>query len=105
MSASNAPRGRQRSPPHLLFVLSTCIVYPPAPSRGRSGGLKGVGGSREGVTEARPCAPETAGSNQPFRLVDVVPYEEDDESPFGGVLEVKARGGVARTPGGRLAQG
>jgi len=32
-----------------------------------------------------------AGSNQRFRVVDVVPFEEEDESPFVGPLKVEAR--------------
>jgi hypothetical protein len=31
-----------------------------------------------------------AGSNQRFRVVDVVPFEEEDESPFVGLLQVEA---------------
>ena len=31
-----------------------------------------------------------AGSNQRFRVVDVVPFDEDDESPFVGLLQVEA---------------
>jgi hypothetical protein len=30
-----------------------------------------------------------AGSNQRFRVVDVVPFEEEDESPFVGLLQVE----------------
>ena len=30
-----------------------------------------------------------AGSNQRFRVVDVVPFEEDDGSPFVGLLQVE----------------
>ena len=29
-------------------------------------------------------------SNQHFRVVDVVPFEEEDESPFIGLLQVEA---------------
>jgi hypothetical protein len=31
-----------------------------------------------------------AGSNEHFRVVDVVPFEEEDESPFVGLLQVEA---------------
>jgi hypothetical protein len=31
-----------------------------------------------------------ADKNQHFRVVDVVPYDEEDESPFVGLLQVKA---------------
>jgi hypothetical protein len=31
-----------------------------------------------------------AGSNQRFRVVDVVPFEEEDGSPFVGLLTVEA---------------
>jgi hypothetical protein len=31
-----------------------------------------------------------AGANQRFRVVDVVPFEEGDESPFVGLLQVEA---------------
>jgi hypothetical protein len=31
-----------------------------------------------------------AGSNQRFRVVDVVPFAEEDESPFVGLLQVEA---------------
>ena len=31
-----------------------------------------------------------AGSNQHFRVVDVVLFEEEDESPFVGLLQVEA---------------
>ena len=31
-----------------------------------------------------------AGNNQHFRVVDVVPFEEEDESPFVGLLQVEA---------------
>ena len=31
-----------------------------------------------------------AGSNQRFRVLDVVPFEEEDESPFVGLLQVEA---------------
>ena len=31
-----------------------------------------------------------AGSNQRFRVVAVVPFEEEDESPFVGLLQVEA---------------
>ena len=30
-----------------------------------------------------------AGSNQRFRVVEVVPFEEEDESPFVGLLQVE----------------
>ena len=30
-----------------------------------------------------------AGSNQRFRVLDVVPFEEEDESPFVGLLQVE----------------
>ena len=31
-----------------------------------------------------------AGGNQHFRVVDVVPFSEEDESPFVGLLQVEA---------------
>ena len=31
-----------------------------------------------------------ADKNQRFRLVDVVPFDEEDESPFVGLLQVEA---------------
>jgi hypothetical protein len=31
-----------------------------------------------------------AGNNQRFRVVDVVPFDEEDESPFVGLLQVEA---------------
>jgi hypothetical protein len=31
-----------------------------------------------------------AGRNKHFRVVDVVPFEEEDESPFVGLLRVEA---------------
>jgi hypothetical protein len=31
-----------------------------------------------------------AGDNQHFRVLAVVPFEEEDESPFGGMLKVGA---------------
>ena len=31
-----------------------------------------------------------AGANQRFRVLDVVPFEEEDESPFVGLLRVEA---------------
>ena len=31
-----------------------------------------------------------AGSNERFRVLDVVPFEEEDESPFVGLLQVEA---------------
>ena len=31
-----------------------------------------------------------AGSNQRFRVLAVVPFEEEDESPFVGLLQVEA---------------
>jgi hypothetical protein len=33
---------------------------------------------------------EIAGSAQRFRVVDVVPFDEVDESPFVGLLQVEA---------------
>ena len=30
------------------------------------------------------------GAGQPFRVVDVVPFEEEDESPFVGLVRVEA---------------
>jgi hypothetical protein len=38
----------------------------------------------------RPDEEIIAGNNQRFRVVDVVPFEEEDESPFVGLLEVEA---------------
>jgi hypothetical protein len=31
-----------------------------------------------------------AGNNQHFRVAAVVPFEEEDESPFAGMLKVEA---------------
>jgi hypothetical protein len=31
-----------------------------------------------------------AGSNEHFRVVDVVPFDEEDQSPFVGLLRVEA---------------
>ena len=31
-----------------------------------------------------------AGRNERFRVVDVVPFEEEDESPFVGLLQAEA---------------
>ena len=31
-----------------------------------------------------------AGKNEHFRVLDVVPFEEEDESPFVGLLQVEA---------------
>jgi hypothetical protein len=31
-----------------------------------------------------------AGRNQHFRVVEVVPFDEEDESPFVGLLQVEA---------------
>ncbi len=31
-----------------------------------------------------------AGTNERFRVLDVVPFEEEDESPFVGLLKVEA---------------
>jgi hypothetical protein len=31
-----------------------------------------------------------AGKNEHFRVVDVVPFDEEDESPFVGLLQVEA---------------
>jgi hypothetical protein len=30
------------------------------------------------------------GGNQCFRIIDVVPFDEEDESPFVGLLQVEA---------------
>ena len=39
----------------------------------------------------RPPAEEIiAGGNQRFRVLAVVPFEEEDESPFVGLLRVEA---------------
>jgi hypothetical protein len=38
----------------------------------------------------RPDEEIIAGDNQRFRVLDVVPFEEDDESPFEGLLQVEA---------------
>jgi hypothetical protein len=32
-----------------------------------------------------------AADNQRFRVLDVVPFEEEDESPFVGLLQVEAK--------------
>jgi hypothetical protein len=31
-----------------------------------------------------------AGNNQHYRVVDVVPFDEEDDSPFVGLLQVEA---------------
>ena len=41
-----------------------------------------------------------AGENQRFRVLDVVPFDEEDESPFVGLLQVEASGGLV--PNGHL---
>jgi hypothetical protein len=41
-----------------------------------------------------------AGNNQHFRVVDVVPFDEEDESPFVGMLKVEAAFGVSRAKPG-----
>jgi hypothetical protein len=38
----------------------------------------------------KPGEEIVAGSNERFRVLDVVPFEEEDESPFVGMLEVDA---------------
>jgi hypothetical protein len=38
----------------------------------------------------KPGAEIIAGSNEHFRVVDVVAFEEEDESPFVGMLQVEA---------------
>jgi hypothetical protein len=38
----------------------------------------------------RPDEEIIAGNNQRFRVVDVVPFKEEDESPFVGLLQVEA---------------
>ena len=44
-----------------------------------------------GTGSTRPTGEEIiAGSNQRFRVVAVVPFEEEDESPFVGMLKVDA---------------
>jgi hypothetical protein len=38
----------------------------------------------------KPGEEVIAGSNERFRVLAVVPFEEEDESPFVGLLEVEA---------------
>ena len=38
----------------------------------------------------KTCEQIIAGKNEHFRVVDVVPFEEEDESPFVGLLQVEA---------------
>ena len=38
----------------------------------------------------RPGEEIHLGAGQRFRVVDVVPFEEEDESPFVGLLQVEA---------------
>ena len=38
----------------------------------------------------KPGEEIVAGKNEHFRVVDVVPFKEDDESPFVGLLQVEA---------------
>jgi hypothetical protein len=38
----------------------------------------------------RPGEEIIAGANQRFRVLDVVPFEEEDESLFAGLLKVEA---------------
>ena len=38
----------------------------------------------------KPGEEIVAGDNQRFRVVAVVPFEEEDESPFVGLLRVEA---------------
>jgi hypothetical protein len=52
----------------------------------------GGDGFRYEATYAMMIKPDEeiiAGSNQRFRVVDVVPFEEEDESPFVGLLQVE----------------
>ena len=39
-----------------------------------------------------------AGGNQRFCVVDVVPFDEEDESPFVGLLQVEAAQGLGDSP-------
>jgi len=38
---------------------------------------------------ATPTRRITAGDNHPCRVLDLVPFEEEDESPFVGLLRVE----------------
>ena len=38
----------------------------------------------------KPDEEVIAGNAQRFRVIDVVPFEEEDESPFVGLLKVEA---------------
>jgi hypothetical protein len=40
--------------------------------------------------QIRPGEEIIAGKNEHFRVVDVVPFEEEDESAFVGLLKVEA---------------
>ena len=44
-----------------------------------------------------------AGKNEHFRVVDVVPFEEEDESPFVGLLQVEAVSPRRHDAGERMA--
>ena len=46
--------------------------------------------SREPLTIIELGEEILAGNNQRFRVVDVVPFEEEDESSFVGLLQVEA---------------
>jgi hypothetical protein len=39
---------------------------------------------------SRPGEEILVGNSQRFRVLDVVPFEEEDESPFVGLLQVEA---------------
>jgi hypothetical protein len=46
-----------------------------------------------GATYAQMIHPDEeiiAGNNQHFRVLDVVPFDEEEESPFVGLLQVEA---------------
>ena len=38
----------------------------------------------------QPAEEIVVGNGRPFRVPDVVPFEEEDESPFLGLLQVEA---------------
>jgi hypothetical protein len=40
--------------------------------------------------QIKPGEEIIAGSNERFRVLDVVPFDEEDESPFVGLLKVEA---------------
>jgi hypothetical protein len=50
----------------------------------------GSGAGRATYSVMIQPAEEIVGNGRPFRVLDVVPFEEEDESPFVGLLQVEA---------------